>query len=279
MSKFRWRRFRIGSLITLVLSAIFIVAIYIKVHGNYDKDASKSIHNANSQIDWKLIEGIRKDYAFAEPTINDFRKLTGDTLKLESSTDPLRISVTCNEKVYLLLLVASRVENYERRKLIRDTWKFGYEETFLNIKNSRNFQNDQHFSIQNVVKVVFILGQSKKGGNSMEEIYEEQNVNKDLVLGSFQEDYRNLTLKTRLALKWSYYECRSVYTIKTDDDVFVNTAVFVEWLKSQPKEKLYAGYCTVNSPVIRDKNSKWYFVCLFVCFTASRFVHNHIFRK
>ena len=276
MSKFRWRRFRTRSLITFVLSIIFIAAIYIKVHGNYDKDTSKSIHNANRKIDWKLFEGIRKDYAFVEPTINDFRKLTSDTLKLESSTDPLRISVTCNEEVYLLLLVASRVENFERRKLIRDTWKFGYEETFMNIKNPKNFQNDQHFSIQNVVKLVFILGQSKKGG-SMEQIYEEQNINKDLVLGSFQEDYRNLTLKTRLALKWSYYECRSVYTIKTDDDVFINTAALVEWLKAQPREKIYTGYCTVNSPVIRDKDSKWYF--LFVCFTANRFVHNHVFRK
>lgn len=271
MSKFRWRRFRISFLITLVLSTVFIAAIYIRVHGSYVKDTSKSIHNA----DLKLFEGIRKDYAFVEPTINDFRKLAIDTLKLESSTDPLRISVTCNKEVYLLILVASRVENYERRKLIRDTWKFGYEETFMNIKNPKNFQNGQRFSIQNVVKVVFILGQSKKGG-SMEKIYEEQNINKDLVLGSFQEDYRNLTLKTRLALKWSYYECRSAYTIKIDDDVFINTAVLVEWLKAQPREKIYTGYCTVNSPVIRDQENKWYF---FVCFTAKRFIHNHIFRK
>ena len=145
----------------------------------------------------------------------------------------------------------------------------------MNIKNPKNFQNGQRFSIQNVVKVVFILGQSKKGG-SMEKIYEEQNINKDLVLGSFQEDYRNLTLKTRLALKWSYYECRSAYTIKTDDDVFINTAVLVEWLKAQPREKIYTGYCTVYSPVIRDQENKWYF---FVCFTAKRFIHNHIFRK
>jgi Galactosyltransferase len=45
----------------------------------------------------------------------------------------------------------------------------------------------------------------------------------DIVQGSFQDAYRNLTYKHVMALKWHTYHCpHAPYVLKTDDDVFVN---------------------------------------------------------
>jgi hypothetical protein len=53
----------------------------------------------------------------------------------------------------------------------------------------------------------------------------------DLLQGSFQDAYRNMTYKHIMALKWALYYCPGVrYVLKSDDDIFVNTPVLMHAL-------------------------------------------------
>ena len=203
------------------------------------------------------LSGIRKNYLYNKPSEGDLIKLSGYLLDVESATDPQPLSATCKDEVYLLILVTSQPESFERRTFIRYSWASMYEKIFHKVKQFKKFQTGKKYSLKNVVKVVFIIGHTKGRKKVMKKVYKEQSIRKDLVIGSLIEDYRNLTLKTRLALKWSYYDCKSVYTVKTDDDVFINTVVLVEWLKQQSMERLYTGWCDFNSSVIRNNASKW----------------------
>ena len=203
------------------------------------------------------LSGIRKNYLYNKPSVGDLMKLSGYLLDVESATDPQRLSATCKDEVYLLILVTSQPESFERRTFIRYSWANMYEKIFHKVKQFKKFQTGKKYSSKNVVKVVFIIGHTNGRKKVMKKVYKEQSIRKDLVIGSLIEDYRNLTLKTRLALKWSYYDCKSVYTIKTDDDVFINTVVLVEWLKQQSMKRFYTGWCNFNSPVIRNNASKW----------------------
>lgn len=218
---------------------------------------SITIQTNKSSASYLYLSGIRKNYLYSKPTVSDLIKLSGYLLIVESATDPQPISAICKNEVYLLILVISQPESFERRTFIRYSWASMYEKIFLKVKQFKKFQTGKKYSSKNVVKVVFVMGHTNGRKEVMKKVYKEQSIKKDLVIGSLIEDYRNLTLKTRLALKWSYYDCKSVYTIKTDDDVFINTVALVEWLKQQSTEKLYTGWCNFNSPVIRNNASKW----------------------
>ena len=221
------------------------------------KQQTSQISEENVQEKQLSVSMPRRNYAHVNPDPSDLQKLSGYFLSIESATDPLPISSNCVQDIYLLVLVISQPDNFQRRQFIRDSWMHAYKENYNKLHASKKFQFDKMYTPANVVKVVFILGQSKKGDSVMKKVHEEQKNNDDLVIGALMEDYMNLTLKTRLALKWAYYECKSVFTIKTDDDVFVNEVMLVEWLKRKPTEKLYTGCCNFNSPVVRNNMSKW----------------------
>lgn len=196
------------------------------------------------------------------PELDDLQRLkTPHQVELERVTDPLVSSTFCSQEVFLAILVVSQPSDVQRRKYIRESWAHSYEDDHTKLKGKQPFPNGKSYVTSNVVKVVFIMGQAKDTeSGEMDAVKKEMRLNKDIVIGSMQEDYRNLTLKTRLALKWAHYECKSAFVLKTDDDVFVNPVVLVEWLKQVPDNNLYTGWCNFNSPVIRNKNSKWY-VC------------------
>ena len=221
------------------------------------KQQASQISRENVQEKELSVSMPRTNYAYVNPDPSDLQKLSGYLLSIESATDPLPISAKCVKDIYLLVLVISQPDNFQRRQFIRDSWMNAYKENYNKLHASKTFQLDKMYTPANVVKVVFIVGQSKKGDSIMKKVHEEQKNNADLVIGALMEDYRNLTLKTRLALKWAYYECKSVFTIKTDDDVFINEVMLVEWLKRKPAEKLYTGCCNFNSPVVRNHMSKW----------------------
>ena len=228
-----------------------------KVQELKKKQQTSQIFEENVQEKEVLVSMPRRNYAHVSPDPSDLQKLSGYLLLIESATDPLPVSSKCVKDIYLLVLVISQPDNFQRRQFIRDSWMYAYKENYNKLHASKKFQFDKMYTPANVVKVVFILGQSKKGDSLMKKVHEEQRNNNDLVIGALMEDYRNLTLKTRLALKWAYYECKSVFTIKTDDDVFINEVMLVEWLKRKPAEKLYTGCCNFNSPVVRNNMSKW----------------------
>ena len=109
-------------------------------------------------------------------------------------------------------------------------------------RTNANFKEDETYLQQDVVKTVFIIGQSSK--KEISDLVEtEAKIFGDIVIGGLHEHYRNLTMKTRLGLKWAYHHCKAKYILKTDDDVFINPFPLVEWLKVQKRDKFYSGWC------------------------------------
>lgn len=202
---------------------------------------------------------LSRQFRFHNPEPEDMQHLKNSKqVALERISDPLSSSLTCKREVFLTILVVSKPSDVKRRKYIRDSWAHSYEDDYRKLKGSQPFPNGKVYIPSDVVKVVFVIGQAKDTeSGEMVALEEEMRLNKDIVLGGMQEDYRNLTLKTKMGLKWAYYECKTSYVLKTDDDVFINPVVLVEWLKEIPQNNLYTGWCNFNSPVVRNKNSKW----------------------
>lgn len=231
-----------------ILAIVLVFLFYkLSISSNYEDD-SVPINISN---DGTLIENRS-----ADP--KDLQNLGPEQLELEKATDPLPESTFCTREVFLLILVISQPGSFKRRDNIRDSWAFSYEDDHKRLKKRKPFPNNKNYFPKDVVKTVFIVGLPDSDDVVViEKLRKESRLSKDIVFGKISESYRNLTLKTKLALKWAAYKCDTTFVIKTDDDVFVNPVVLVEWLKEMPLRNLYSGSCDYNSPVIRDKNSKW----------------------
>ena len=182
--------------------------------------------------------------------------LSEQQMEIEKLTFPLPESEVFKDEVFLLISVFSQPENTERRNLIRTTWGNTYVKDFDKVKNPKPFHYGRTYKLADVVKTVFVLAQSKNK-SVMKAVLQEANYYNDIILGSHEEDYKNNTLKLKLALKSAYYNCKGTFFMKMDDDSFANPVVLVEWLKEKPSYNLYAGYTHFGGGVQRDNNSKW----------------------
>ncbi|XP_006821575.1 beta-1,3-galactosyltransferase 5-like [Saccoglossus kowalevskii] len=141
--------------------------------------------------------------------------------------------------VFLLTIVTSQNKNIAERTAIRRTW------------GNTTLENDKG------VATVFLLAKSHDQ-ELMNEIQQEANAFRDILLFDFTDDYLNLTLKTIHAFRWAVDYCPRVsYILKTDDDVFVNYDSLMRVLISKPRTKLALGQVSQNSTVIRSPMSKW----------------------
>ena len=186
---------------------------------------------------------------------NDITKLSEKRIALEHATDPLPLSAVCTDEVFLIIAVISLPIHAYRRALIRQSYANSYSKDINLLKIPKPFPDGKNYAPENVIKTVFIISQSPDS-TIMNSVLEEARLKKDIVIGGTLENYRNLTLKTKLALKWSD-NCKSKFFLKTDDDTFVNPVALVEWLKVQPQNRLYTGMCTLDEHPHRDKTSKW----------------------
>lgn len=183
-------------------------------------------------------------------------KLSQHFKSVEDDTEPLPLSTNCPKKVFLILMVVSAPNGFIRRNAIRGTWSQSYYRNRHGKRKTKEFPEGEAYRPKEVVKVVFLIGYSKNR-EIMNLVETEAKTYGDIVLGGLHEDYRNLTMKTRLGLKWAYYHCEAKYILKTDDDVFINPVPLVEWLKVQSRSNFYSGWCNFGSPVVRDPNNKW----------------------
>lgn len=139
----------------------------------------------------------------------------------------------------LLVLVHSAPKNYKKRKTIRETW--GQEREGM--------------------KLLFLLG-SVNDSAMQEDLLTENNQYGDFVQGSFDDSYRNMTYKHVMAFKYAVYHCpQAKYILKTDDDIFVNTPLMMEFLKHimSPFGARHLLLCNIiqKAKVLRSYRSKW----------------------
>jgi hypothetical protein len=143
----------------------------------------------------------------------------------------------------VVVLVHSAPDNVQKRQTIRETW---------------GVQNDSRSLL------LFLIG-NVNGSVLAERVGLENQLYGDLVQGSFNDAYRNMTYKHVMALKWFVYHCPGArYLLKTDDDVFVNSPLLYDVLARPTAlfERLHRGrlvYChkIERAKVKRTFRSKW----------------------
>ena len=148
----------------------------------------------------------------------------------------------------IVILITSRVENWHKRHVIRKTW----------CNNEITKGDKAHYSVQ----CIFLLGQSTDADRNSA-VRRESDANHDMIIGSFIDTYRNLSLKVLTGFQWVNKHFSAKYILKTDDDCFVNTRLLsIFMLQLNPvKEGLYVGNVfrtSYDTRVIRNPESKWY---------------------
>ncbi|XP_032221506.2 beta-1,3-galactosyltransferase 4-like [Nematostella vectensis] len=130
--------------------------------------------------------------------------------------------------VFLLVLVLTSPGGRLQRDVIRETWGSA--------------------SLAPSTRFVFVLG----GQNDLDsDVRNEFSVNKDLIIGSFPDTYRNLVLKVFVALNWARTQ-NCTYVLKADDDVYINIPRLLNWLRNPSlPEPLYAGEVVEGNRVLR----------------------------
>ena len=160
----------------------------------------------------------------------------------------------CKTPVFVVIVVFSSPKNIEERTVIRSTW------SEINVKDADSdvaniVLKGSYGNPKRLVKTVFLLGKTDK--NTQNIIETESEYYNDIVIGSFEDSYGNLTLKAKLGLEWANKFCKFKYYLKTDDDVFVYSKGLVKWLWQLPREGIYTGRCDFNKTVIRISGHNW----------------------
>lgn len=142
--------------------------------------------------------------------------------------------IRCNES--LVILVKSGIENMDRRQAIRETW-----------------------GRSSGCRPMFVLGYAVDP-LLMQSIVQEKSEFGDIVMGSFVDDYYNLTLKAVFALSWSRDHHPDKWLLYVDDDVLVHPANLRHFVNRIPDSSEGRIYCSVlkHGPVIRDAENKWF---------------------
>ena len=134
----------------------------------------------------------------------------------------------CTSPLDLLVMIESAVEHASQRTLIRNTW----------------LQTDDRYNVSHV----FVLGLPVTPS-----VYNEAQLFNNILVGDFNDTYRNLTWKTVFGYRWLMGHFSGVkYFMKTDDDVYVNIVPILDTLYEMPPNKpMLVGNCFKEKIVIR----------------------------
>ncbi len=176
---------------------------------------------------------------------HDTNKQKASPAMVESTLLEPKISICKSTKIKFVIMVISAASNLNQRNAIRQTW-------LMPIKHSK----DQQY--------VFLLG-NPANKTIQKNVEAEHDIHGDIIQGTFSDTYRNLTLKTMLALHWFSTHCPFAdFLIKVDDDVHMNTDLLIDWLdklnQTYPHvhQRALIGAANINNKVVRNTTHRWY---------------------
>ncbi|NXD80602.1 B3GL1 acetylgalactosaminyltransferase, partial [Halcyon senegalensis] len=157
----------------------------------------------------------------------------------------LREDLKCNEiNPFLVILVTSHPKDVRSRQAIRITWA------------------SQNFWWGHRILTLFLLGEdTEREDNAAELSVEDESIlYGDIIRQDFIDTYDNLTLKTIMAFRWVAEFCSNArFLMKTDADVFINTANLVKHLlKLNSSENVFTGYPLIDNFAYRGFYKKRY---------------------
>ncbi|KAL3856626.1 hypothetical protein ACJMK2_011361 [Sinanodonta woodiana] len=153
----------------------------------------------------------------------------------------------CNmaANISILILVKTDPLNFERRKIIRDTWS--------------NYTYFQHLGI---IRTLFLMGKVQKA-EVQQNISREFDDHLDILQGDFLDTYRNLTNKGVMGLRWITENCmQAKMVVEVDDDIILDTYNLLQIVYPKYQTKIRYILCNIfmdgNAPIVRDVKHKWY---------------------
>ncbi len=152
----------------------------------------------------------------------------------------------------VLVLLLSTPHGLDGRNTIRSTW----------LKGAPTLTS---MATDYILKWKFIIGTKNISYNSTQQLRTEQRTFDDLLLlPDLIDDYRNLTLKMWLSMKWASElvpDFKFDFIVKADDDSYVRLDKLVSTVrKLNCDDRLYWGYfvgCSVPQPTGKWSESKW----------------------
>lgn len=149
-------------------------------------------------------------------------------------------NVCKGRKIDLIVVVCSAINKFSERVAIRETWG--------------HYTHNQ----TNSAKLVFLLGNTNDKDLTKNLVAESEKYH-DIIQKDFIDSYRNLTLKSIAMVKWVKDFCKnSRFTLKTDDDMYVNLPNLVSNMKKQKHKEFVFGHVFTGARPVQDKHSKWY---------------------
>lgn len=149
---------------------------------------------------------------------------------------------TTRRAIKLIQIVTSFAGNVEARSALRRAYS---QEELLSLGVYR----------------VFLLANLRPGVHEVTQqaIDNENQRFNDIVQGDFYENYRNLTYKHIMGIRWAVTQCRAQYIIKMDDDIIVDMYSLIQVIDSKEKTSFdIFGYIFKYMRPIRIKANKWY---------------------
>ena len=210
---------RIGSILTVSITGYISYVFFTQTKGLF---YVTHISMAQSNV------SLHNNYSETSTLITTIQEEPNHRTYLISRT-------RCKEKVVLLILVFTAPANFNRRTIIRKTWA-----------------TDPSVKVR--WRSVFLLGHVAGNDILNRKLEAEGMMYGDLIRGSYNEHYKNLTFKTQMGLEWAAKYCADFrFLLKADDDVFINPYALIDHLRipDTPKTNLYTGSCRFGSGVFR----------------------------
>ncbi|XP_025076452.1 lactosylceramide 1,3-N-acetyl-beta-D-glucosaminyltransferase-like [Pomacea canaliculata] len=148
-----------------------------------------------------------------------------------------------NDSPFLLVALLSVPVNSARRRAVRKTWG--------SIAQGKTWPRK---SVSVNVRLLFFMGINSAA--NMSDLKAESERHGDIVLGNFQDTYRNLSLKVAFVINWTINYCTNTKNLmKVDEDTFVNVPLLIDVLQnvSRQHESYIIGFkhAPDKPPVVR----------------------------
>ena len=149
-----------------------------------------------------------------------------------------------DKNITLLAILIISPHQFERRNQIRSSWG---NVSHINEKEPDTF------------RLIFSLALSTNTTIN-EMVKNESLTHNDILQIGYNDSYYNLTTKVMLSFKWVAKYCsNSIYVIRMNDDIPMNTFGLIKFLNNEVEYKNNTLICYVLAgPVPRSKNSKFY---------------------
>ena len=174
---------------------------------------------------------------FTKKRINSRLIYPNEMLEMTSITiNQRKCSEEFGRDLLLVILVFIRVDGFDRRQLIRETW-------------GQDIKNDSRS------RLFFATGLSRDP-KIEKQLRQENNKFSDILQFGYYEDYYNCTIKATALLRWTAISCPFVkFMLKVDDDSLILSKNLLEFCDKTEPNSIF-GYLWSNPQVLRGKD-KW----------------------